>query len=333
MSDSWKAGMEDLDDQGLGPSAANPLTAAGLDPDMVRADPESPCVLERFSVQRRPSRKGNPPGTSPAEREPCTGTGRSGFNGRDTHRRHTLLARYERAQRTSTRRRQMANQAAEEVPTTDPKLAQMEAQRSKLAAPVDLYDSATGKMKAQAQVYNPDTGLDGSSINAKPSVGRRIWRGVRGGLVGLAYYRRNPWCCAWCYRSVVTGPGEVRRSYEALQRAEQRNTTALGSTDAGIKDEFATWKDAVDAAKAKSTELRTNATIGKDQSTSGADLIEAQAEQQRATNQSPAAKNTAAWIAERRVSDQNDARRSNEALAVKQAALHPERQGAGSART
>ena len=36
----WQAGLSDLEDQGLGPSATNPLTAAGLDPDVVRANPD-----------------------------------------------------------------------------------------------------------------------------------------------------------------------------------------------------------------------------------------------------------------------------------------------------
>ena len=67
----WTAGLDDLDDQGLGPSAANPLTAAGLDPDMVRANPDLLASLSGFPSSDAPPAKATPQAPPPPSASPA----------------------------------------------------------------------------------------------------------------------------------------------------------------------------------------------------------------------------------------------------------------------
>lgn len=259
MAKDWKAGIDNLDDQGLGPSAVNQLSALGLDPDMVRANPEllasvsappgSPAAtppnqqsgpMAELPTGQPPQPPSEPAGSAaPAQPLPAAS--------KNTDSPYAMaIGGLRNLQNTQ----KMANEATEGVPTSDPALEKLTAQRNKLATPVSLYDPQTGKMKDQVQVYNPETGqMD--TINPKASTGRKIWRGIRGGLVGFLA-GGIPGAGLGAIDPGLFGQTKYGAPTEAYQQAQERNAETLGATDTAAKDELANWKQAVDAAKVKS---------------------------------------------------------------------------------
>jgi hypothetical protein len=134
-------------------------------------------------------------------------------------------------------------------------VARLSAQQEKLETKTPLYDPQTGKMLQQY----------------KPSTGSRIWRGVRGGLEGIAEHGIMGGLLGAIDPEKVTGTayGAPNKQYT---RAEDAREQQLGATDNELKTAMQTWKDVNDARKAKSGEYRANATLGKDLVSGAGDL-------------------------------------------------------------
>jgi hypothetical protein len=83
--------------------------------------------------------------------------------------------------------------------------------------------------------------------------------GIRGGLLGAI----SP---------ALEGSEAYGAPNKAYQNAETQREAKLASTDADITNSFKNWKDQVDAAKARASEYRANATLGKDLTTGATDM-------------------------------------------------------------
>lgn len=311
---SFQAGLTDQDELSQFPSAANPLTSLGIDPDMARANPD---LLASLNAQVpgatvRPSAPIPGPMTMPtgddeqaaAPAPSVTAAGRAGGAGDTPSSTSTGTTATPAPPTTPTeygmaglgmldQNAQMATKAAGDIPTTNPDVDRLTAQRDKLATPPSLYDPKTGKMLSQTQEYDPATGQP-ISINPKPSVGQRIWRGVRGGLVGLAAGGIPGAIVGSLEPQDIPGGTAYGAPNSAFQKAETRRGQELGATDTDLDTSFKNWKDQVDAAKAKASEFRANAGIGKDETTGATGMenatTDAQREKDTAANNSPAAK-------------------------------------------
>jgi hypothetical protein len=247
MSADYKAGLT-ADDLSQFPSAANPLTAMGLDPDEVAAHPEllggldlrnnTPAARVPYRdtsspVSSLPSSPSSPSSSAAAAgaaggagaTAPTSATSSPAPEPDDSD---TGMAALRKNLSTST-------QTASAVPLTDPNVERLTAQRESLSTPAPLYDPQTGKMLAQD----------------RPSTGQKIWRGVRGGLVGLA---------TGGIPGAIVGalePGDIRggKAYNApnavYQHGEERREQKLQATDTDLANTRERWKAVVDAAKAK----------------------------------------------------------------------------------
>src|SRR5579859_349166 len=144
---------EDRDDMSQFPSAANPLSALGLDPDEVRANPG---WLQALSAGKVPTNGATSPPPSvttptptavsmPKEQTPLEDLSRQGITG-------------------ELRTAKTQEDLAKTVGTVDPSIA------------------AAQKARDLAQ----DRASSFNDAAYRPSIGSRIWRGVRGGLTGLA---------------------------------------------------------------------------------------------------------------------------------------------------
>jgi hypothetical protein len=193
----------------------------------------------------------------------------------------------------------MATDAANAIPTTDPEIARLTAERQKYAAPAPLYDPKTGKMLSQTTEIDPKTGQP-VTLDPKPTTGTRIWRGVRGGLQGLLTSGIRGGLLG-AINPALEGSEAYGAPDKAYQNAEQQREQKLAGTDTDLGNTFKDWKNQVDASKAKASELRANAGLGKDLTT-GATGMEnaatgAQREKDTATNNAantPEAKDAAA---------------------------------------
>lgn len=261
MSDDYKAGLTE-DELSQFPSAANPLTAMGLDPDEVAANPEllagldlrnsTPSARVPYRDTSSTSSPSSPPSRSAVS--PMISGAPTAPQTPDADTEATDALRKNLGSLTET---------ANAVPTSTPEIDQLTAQRAKLATPAPLYDKQTGKMLAQD----------------RPSTGQKIWRGVRGGLVGLA---------TGGIPGAIVGavePGNIRggQAYGApnanYTRGEQRREQELGATDQSLEQARTNWKNAVDAMKAKGGLL-------KDATTTASDMLTGSARVQNAvTNQ------------------------------------------------
>ncbi|MGB2602491.1 MAG: hypothetical protein WBC78_02770 [Candidatus Sulfotelmatobacter sp.] len=261
MSDDYKAGLTE-DELSQFPSAANPLTAMGLDPDEVAANPEllagldlrnsTPSARVPYRDTSSTSSPSSPPSRSAVS--PMISGAPTAPQTPDADTEATDALRKNLGSLTET---------ANAVPTSTPEIDQLTAQRAKLATPAPLYDKQTGKILAQD----------------RPSTGQKIWRGVRGGLVGLA---------TGGIPGAIVGavePGNIRggQAYGApnanYTRGEQRREQELGATDQSLEQARTNWKNAVDAMKAKGGLL-------KDATTTASDMLTGSARVQNAvTNQ------------------------------------------------
>ena len=297
MAGNWTAGLKDLDEQGVGPSAASPLAAAGLDPDLVRANLGLQAESNSDTPSGRAAKPAGPMAAQPmGSPEPVQSVnpGASVGSGGSAPAPppssvDTPYAEAMGGLQNLGRMETVANKATEDIQTTDPTLTALQQRRSQLAQQPDLYDPQTGKMKDKVQVFNPQTGQM-EDVAPKPSKGQRIWRGVRGGLVGLLTGGIPGAAVGALEPQDITGGEAYGAPNKAYQRDMERNEAALGATDAGMKNEFETWKAMVDAQKEKSTQLRSNATIDKDRVEGAKGLIDAQANQTKAENESPEGK-------------------------------------------
>lgn len=293
------------DDDALGsyPSAASPLTSLGLDPDQVRANPE---LLNAFTPHTSDPSSDKPPTSGPAQMP----TGEDQAAPTPPPTTPSPSAAPAAAPQSATdygmaglaslnQNAKLAQEATAAIPTSSPEVDRLAAQRAKLATPAPLYDPQSGKMLSQT------TGVDANgnpvTINPKPSVGRRIWRGVRGGLVGLATAGLPGALVGAIEPGAIHGGQAYGAPNDAYQKEETTREQQLGSTDDSLKTAFSNWKNQVDAAKAKGSDLRAAATLGKDETTGSVGMQDAATAAQKEKDEvaktaadSPAAKDAAA---------------------------------------
>lgn len=308
----WQAGLTDQDELKDFPSAANPLTAMGIDPDEARANPEmlrslsgraydvgaspakpAPSAPEKsadtpgsddvFSPDYDPLGRPSPKTAASPSAAAAGSVGGAGDTPSPSAPpapastpQDKLLGMGEEGLVQLNRSLKGANDSAEGMSTTPPEeLAKLTAQREKLATPAPLFDPKTGKRLDSTQEYDPDTGqMD--TVKSKPSVGSRIWRGVRGGLEGLAMGGIPGALIGAIDPAKVPGNSAYGAPAPEYQRAEARREQQLGATDTGLANAFKSWKDVNDARKEKSGELRAVATTGKDVVTGATGLINAE---------------------------------------------------------
>lgn len=293
MSDKFTAGLTDQDEFGQYPSAVSPLTALGIDPDMARANPDllpssskggkttpPPSSSDRIPVAPSVKAAGalggvadtsdtSTPATAPVT--PPGDTESYGIEGLGLLNKNL----------------KSATEAAGEVPTQTPAdITKLTAQREKLATPAPVFDPSTGKRLETTQEYDPKTGQM-VDVKAKEGIGGKIWRGVRGGLVGLATGGLPGALTGALEPQDIAGGKGYNAPTKQYEQAETRRQENLDSTDASLKTAQAAWKEAVDASKAKASEFRANATLGKDLTTGATGLINASTNRTKADNESP----------------------------------------------
>lgn len=311
----------DQDDNGLGmfPSAANPLTAMGIDPDMARANPDLLAALNPNAAVHgdEPAKPIAGPVSMPTEEpEPASSSAKAAgaLGGAQAPPPPQSATDYGMAGLSSLNQNaKMATDATADIPTTSPEIDRLAAQRAKFAAPAPLYDPQTGKMLDKTTEIDPKTGQP-ITINPKPSAGTRIWRGVRGGLQGLlAGGIRGGLLGA--VNPVLEGGEAYGAPNKAYQSAEQQREETLGSTDASLKTAFDNWKQQVNAGKERASEFRANATLGKDLTTGSTGMQNAATDAAREKDtaaknaaDSPEAKDAAALKLNQQQVDQRTAR-------------------------
>lgn len=286
--DRFSAGLTDQDELGMFPSAASPLTAMGLDPEQVRANPElldafKPSAAPSATAKAVPTPRG---GVSMPTGEPAPVASSSaqaaGALGGAGSTPQTATDYGMAGLQSLNQNAKMATDATADIPTSNPEVERLAAQRQKFAAPAPLYDPQTGKMLDKTTEIDPATGQP-VTINPKPTTGTRIWRGVRGGLQGLlAGGIRGGLLGA--ISPELEGSEKYGAPNRAYQSAEQQREGKLASTDADITNAFKNWKDQVDAAKAKASEFRANAALGKDETSGSTGMQNAATEAQKAAD-------------------------------------------------
>jgi len=277
MANNWKSGLDDEDELEQFPSASSPLTAAGIDPDKVRANPAMLESLRGSPFQKAPS-VGAPPVDMPQSSTPkpspsATAAGALGGAGEteptdeEGFGRAGLSMLYKNAQN--------ATRSADEMSTTTPpELQKLTERRDKLALPAPLFDPKTGQRLTTTKEYDPDTGQM-VDVNPKASTASKVWRGVRGGLTGLT---RGGVLGAveGAVDPKLVGATPYNAPSDQYRRAEERRAQALSATNADIDTAFKTWKDINEARKTKAGEFRANAALGKDLTTGATGLINAE---------------------------------------------------------
>ena len=153
MANGWQSGLDDSDDLSQYPNAANPLTALGIDPDEARANPR---LLDSLNAQAKPNwdmtwnaTQKPPDQSAPTPAAPAV---------------PTLASQGQEGVTGELRTGKSEEDMASKMGTVDPSI--LAAQKAR--------DEAADK----AQSFN--------DASYRPSIGERIWRGVRGGLTGLA---------------------------------------------------------------------------------------------------------------------------------------------------
>jgi hypothetical protein len=291
--DKFSAGLTDQDELSQFPSAVNPLTSLGIDPDMARANPDLLHALNPTGIGAPPPAV-RPPVAGPVsmpsdEPEPAPSPKVAGQLGGAGQAPSTATDYGMAGLASLNQNARMATGAVADIPTSNPEIDRLSAERAKFAAPAPLYDPQTGKMLSQTTEIDPATGQP-ITINPKPSAGTRIWRGVRGGLTGLLTGGIKGALLGAVDPAAEGGPayGAPNRAYE---NAEQQRQAALGASDAGLTNAFKNWKDQVDAAKARAGEYRANAALGKDLTTGSTGMQNAATDAAR--ERDTAAKNAA----------------------------------------
>ena len=254
MANDWSSGLTDSDELSSFPSAASPLSAMGLDPDEVRANPE--ILLRATSGGGVTSDRGGSadaqarlmrspggamaPGETSAQAAGATGGAGSSPTPSPDPEQVGMSALTTSLKNES----QLANQ----VPTSDPDVTRLTAQREKLGTPAPLYDPQTGKMLAED----------------KPSLGTRVWRGVRGGLVGGLTGGIPGAIVGAIEPGKIAGGQAYGAPNKTYQRNEQRREQQLQATDSSLENARKNWKDAVEAMKTKGAILGDVTKTGSD---------------------------------------------------------------------
>ena len=302
MAGDWNSGLTDSDDLSQFPSAASQLGPLGLDPDMVRANPE---MMASLSASSRPAASESAPPPKPAPEQPSAIA--AGKVGDAESTPPTAPPPQPAAPATPpdaqsygmeglgllSKSAKMAQDADAAIPTTDTEAPKLQALRDKLAVKPALFDTKTGKRLKETQEYDPDTGQP-INVKSAPSVGQRIWRGVRGGLVGMS---SGKGALLGALDPGAVGSTPYGAPSDAFQRAEERRTEQLASTDNDIANNFKTFKEAQVALKARASDSRANAALGKDLTTGATGMMnsataakKADAEATKAANETPEAK-------------------------------------------
>ena len=105
---------------------------------------------------------------------------------------------------------------------------------------------------------------------------QKVWRGVRGGLIGLATGGIPGALVGSLEPQDISGGTAYGAPNKQYGRAEDTRQQQLAATGEELKTAQQNWKDAVDAAKAKTGEYRANAALGKDLTTGATALINAE---------------------------------------------------------
>jgi hypothetical protein len=271
MATSWDSGLSDQDELSQFPSAANPLAQMGLDPDQVRANPD---ILNGPSQGKTSDRGGTADAQArliqghgsasavPSATPSAASAGATGGAGATPDPDDVGM---KALQDNLGKETQVANQ----IPTSDPDVTRLTAQEQALSQKEPLYDKDTGKMLA----------------GDKPSLGTRVWRGVRGGIEGALTGGIPGAIIGAVDPAKITGEayGAPNKAY---QRREQVREQELGATDTSLKTAQENWKNAVDAMKAKGG-------LYKDVTQTGADIVSGGTKQQAADTRAILAQATA----------------------------------------
>ncbi len=232
--DKFSAGLTDQDEMSNFPSAANPLTSMGIDPDMARANPQLLAMLSRGGGNGSGASTPNIP-SKPSPSAPVS----MPTDDSDA----TAMS----ALRTNL---QTGSDTAKAIPTSNPEVERLSKEHERLSLPAPLYDPQTGKMLEQD----------------KPSTGQKVWRGVRGGLVGLLTGGIPGAAIGAIEPQDIAGGKAYNAPNVQYTRGEQRREQELGATDSNLANARENWKSVVDAAKAKGA-------ITKDVAGTAADML------------------------------------------------------------
>lgn len=286
----WTSGLDDSQ-AATGRSVTAPLDELGIDPDEARLNRAAVMAqLGQSPLQRMQQAylAGTPPGpmsvSRPAAAAPAPSpvpksapavspSGSSQPRSMEDYGRSGLDSLEQNLARSTD--------AASQIPTEDTESQALEKQRlADVAARPQAYDPTTGKL---VDKY-------------KPSVGQKIVRGlegaglglVSGGILGAVGGAVNP---------NMVGVAGYNAPTPQFGRDVERNTQKVAADDQQIQAAKDRWKNMVDAQKARASEFRANAGLGKDIVTGSTDIQKAQTEQaklpieaQKAFNESPEAK-------------------------------------------
>ena len=276
MANEYKSGLADQDELTGFPSAANPLTAMGIDPDEARANPGLLEQLRSQSMGKPNVDQAVSTATAPprAPKQASAQTAGTIGGAGDTKPDAESYGLEGLGQLSASMKK--ASQAAEEVPTNTPEdITSLSQRREKLAMPAPRFDPKTGKQLKETQEYDPDTGQM-VSINPKASTGQKIWRGVRGGLVGALTGGIPGAVIGAVEPQDIPGGKAYNAPSKAYELAEQRREQALGATDTSLENARKNWQEAVKAQQAKAGEFDKVAALGKDLTAGATGLINAE---------------------------------------------------------
>jgi hypothetical protein len=258
---------DDQDGMGMFPSAANPLTVEQA--EQARANPELLKALAPVSMPQAQPAMPTTPGISavPSDNTPEPSAIAAGATGGAGTPQPQTATDYGLAGLASLKQNlDLSTKADQNLPTSNAQLDRLQTQRDKLATPAPLYDPTTGKMLSQTQEYDPATGQM-VTINPKASTGSKIWRGVRGGLVGALTGGIPGAVVGALEPQDIAGGKAYSAPSGAYTKAEERRGEELAATDKSASDALANWKEQVDAAGKQASEFRANAGLGKDLTT------------------------------------------------------------------
>jgi hypothetical protein len=303
--DKFSAGLTDQDEMSQFPSAVNPLTALGIDPDMARANPAllaalNPAGLGGDTPQPKadapsiPGALAMPSGEPDASVATAAKVGGAGDAPQaaptTTPAAPTTATDYGMAGLASLNQNaDLATQAAKDIPTSNPEVDRLAAMKEKLGTQAPLYDTKTGKMLSQTTVIDPATGQP-TTIDPKPTTGTRIWRGVRGGLQGLLTGGIRGGLLG-AIDPALEGSQAYGAPNSAYQKAEQQREGKAAATDSNLDTAFKNWKDQMDATKARIGEFRADGTLGKDLTTGSVGMQNAATAAQKANTAQQVADN------------------------------------------
>jgi hypothetical protein len=174
-----------------------------------------------------------------------------------------------------------ATQAVGELPVTNPEVEKLDEQIQGRSVPTQLRERLPGDTSAEGE---------GKILpQFAPSLGRRIWRGAEGALLGLAG-GGLPGALVGALKPGAVGSQNYGAPNDLYTREEQAREQDLGNLQDQRKTAFETWKQSVDAAKERASQYRANATLGKDLTTGATDVTKNDIEAAKAANDTPEAK-------------------------------------------